>query len=456
MTNGIVKLEQQDLAKPADTQREYVAGGSSFYQNGARSLPWAIDDITQDLGDDVYDRMLMDPQVAASVNVFKAAILEDGVNLVPPVTDMDADGYDLAVEIDAFCEHALDEMPSEISFDDTLWDLASGIALGNRVAEQTYHVDRTFSGKQQLTLASVKVKPRRSTAFVVDTWYNVLGLLGAQPGQGQAARAGTVLFDPTHEIDLLPRSKFAVYTFRPKDNDPRGTSILRPAYNAWWLKMQTWVEYLKYLAQFASPMLIGITADKAKGVGGKSPEDLMLEMLIQARNGTAIAAIFGSKIEYMQSQGNGEAFHAAFALYGREIVTAILNQTRATMEAENGSKADSETSQDVLDTLVRQGKKSVQRMVRRDILRYTVLYNYGEKALALTPKVTLGQTEAQDWHKIAGSVATLWSSKYLDASQRPGLDLLMNLPPRMAPEPGDEPPADEQQQDQQKQEEGQE
>src|SRR5438270_770319 len=66
----------------ANPAQEYVAAGDyGFYQNLTRSLPWAIDDISTDFGDDVYDRMLHDPQILSCLNVLKAGILEDGINL---------------------------------------------------------------------------------------------------------------------------------------------------------------------------------------------------------------------------------------------------------------------------------------------------------------------------------------------------------------------------------------
>src|SRR5206468_532813 len=58
--------------------------------------------------------------------------------------------------------------------------------------------------------------------------------------------------------------KIVVNTFRPKNNDPRGTSLLRPAYDPWWRKRQALVEYVKYLAQFAGPSIWATTPDGAQ------------------------------------------------------------------------------------------------------------------------------------------------------------------------------------------------
>jgi hypothetical protein len=62
--------------------QEYVSGAggtsASWYAHTLRAWPWSIDDLTADYGDDLYERMLHDAHIAASINVLKAAIIEDG------------------------------------------------------------------------------------------------------------------------------------------------------------------------------------------------------------------------------------------------------------------------------------------------------------------------------------------------------------------------------------------
>lgn len=426
MSNGsnAQRAPETETTIAADPKKEYVTGGATFWHSRTlHTLPHAIDDVTADFGDDLYDRMMVDPQVAGSINILKAGILEDGVHLSSAVTDADADGYDLAKEIAAFCTTVLDEL--DIPLDDVLWNLLDALPYGNKIAELVYRQDSRW-----LVLQAIKVKPRRATAFVVDEFMNVRGLAG-QPG----LRPNISGVTPTGDgPSLLPLEKFVIMSFRPHDSDPRGSAALRPAYNAWWLKMQTWIEFLKYLSQFASPSVWGTTQPAAKSPPGetRTPQEIMLDQLIRMRNGTVAVFPDGAKLNTIMSTGEGQAFHRAFALYGREIVTAIINQTRAILEAEHGSKADSETSQDVLDTLVRQAKKSVVRKIRRDILRRVVRYNYGEKAIPLTPLASLGDVEEQDRTPMWNAIANLMRAKYLDLSQLMPLDVQAGLPPRQS------------------------
>lgn len=426
-------------AKP-ELQREYVAGGGYDWYGPyrARSLPWAIDDLTSDFGDDLYERMVFDPQVSATLTVLKASILETGLQLAPAVEDDTADGRELAVEIADTLAVMLEDLPQAL--DDVLWDLLDALAYGNRVAEQVYE-HREVAGKSMLALARLKVKNRRATAFVVDAYWNVLGLLAVLPGNF-SPMLSSVLLDPAQQPNLFPREKFAILTNRPKNADPRGTSVLRPAYSPWWDKQQIKPEYLKYLAQFAGPSLAGFTPENAQsmpaddslgnptGAALVTPEQAMLTALLDFRNGTAAAFPFGAKVEPIEVQGEGDPFLKALAYHNLEIVRAILTQSLATGEGEHQARAAAQVHQDVLDTLIRQAKMSVVGMVQRDILRPLVLYNWGPAALPLVPRAQLGDTEGHDFAPVATAVAALERAGYLHPSQYPGVDEMLSLPAR--------------------------
>lgn len=432
---------EPQTTRQVDPDREYVVGGGLRWYaamgQALTALPLPIDDLTAEFGDDIYERMMRDPQVAASVGVLRTAILEDGLRLRPAVEDKDADGYDQAVELVKLCERQLDEI--ETSVDDVLLDMTQAIALGNRVAEEVFAYDSTFTGRTELVLRRLNVKPRRNLAFVVDAFGNIVGLLGVEAGQ--PLLHGALLTDE-QRTRVLPRSKFAIFTFRPRDNDPRGETVLRPVYNPWWLKMQTWPEYLKYLTQFASPSIDGEVApdaqDEVTGYdsGGepilRTAEEAFLAKLLAFRNGSAIARPNGSKLTMLWSQGEGQAFLNAFELFDKQIAKGILYQTLATEEASYGTRAQGTIHESILETIIRQAKRGMCRMVRRDVLRQIVVANAGDQLHPLTPKVGLGDAETQNLQALWTAAAALQRANYFDASQLPKVDELLNLPPRLA------------------------
>lgn len=411
---------------------EYVAAGSfTWWANYAKSLPHFADDLSADFGYQIYDSMRKDGVVSAALTILKASILEDSVNVAPSMLDETDPSHDQAVAISTFCDHCLSNL--DIPITDVLWDMLDALVYGSCVAEQVYAL-RTVDGAQRLALTALKVKPVSSTAFVVDAFNNVLGLLGVVPGVGVNVLQETFMQDLSKIPNLVPREKFAILTFRPKHGDPRGTSILRPAYQAWWQKMQLWPEYLKYLTQFASPIPVGTTApnaiptfDPTSGVM-LTPEQAQLAALQGIRNGAAISQPAGSVVTLHYSPGGGEAFINAMDMYDRQMTVSILCQTLATGEGRHNARAAASVHQDVLDTLVKQLKQFVVRMIQRDILTPLVRYNFGDVAAAtMIPGVSLGETESADQSKMIEALSKVDGFRVL-ASQLQGIYELVGLP----------------------------
>jgi len=438
-------MVNQPPAASVDLSREYVSAGYSFAWQGAalKTLPHPIDDLSADLGTDIYTRMMRDPQVDASVTLLRAAILEDGVQFSSAIEDQEEDGYELAMDIRDEAEQMFEDLAQP--FSDVLWDLSSSVAYGNRVAEQIYELRTAHTAKKKfLQLASLKVKPIKSVAFVVDQFMNVVGLMPTMNARGSY---GPVVDHSAQEI--LPRSKFLIQTFRPQDGDPRGTSAIRSAYTAWWRKYQIMPEYMRFLAQFAGPALIGYSPegavaqpqldsegnpalDETTGLPkpALTPEQAILNALITFRSSTVLALPFSAKVDLIQSKGNGEAFLSAISGCNQEITKAILTQELATEQSDNQARAAAQVHQDVLDTLIRQGKASFGRMLVHDILRQWIAFNWGEDKVKLCPRVTLGSTEEQDRPEMVRAIATLFSSGYLHPSQLGATDRILSLPVR--------------------------
>lgn len=435
--------------KPADPRKEYVSGGTlpwseRFYQ----SLPPYIDDITQDLGDDLYERMMLDPQVSSCVMVLKVGILAQGVQLMPALKEGD-EGFEQAVKIRDFCDRALFRLRNLVTH--TLGQMLDALMYGHQVAELVYHVAREGEDAGKLVLARMKVKPRRAYAFVVDPYANLVGLLAVIPGVAPTMLGGTIVGTPASAPNLLPPEKFAILTHRPKDDDPRGTSIGRPAYNAWWVKLQTWPELLKYLAQFAGPSLVGYTTENASPTAALNadgdlirdeegnptqvdPQAAMLAALLEFRNGTAAVFPFGAKVDTIEPLHTGTIFGDTINLCDQQIAKAILGQTLATEQAEHQARAAAETHQDILGLFIRGGRLLVEEMLW-SVLSRLVGYNWGPEAAALmTPLVSLGDVEQQDLAAMAKAVAALELAGFIAPSQRRAIDAMLGLPIRTAEE----------------------
>jgi hypothetical protein len=439
---------------PLRLHREYVASGNwtGYGSNIARILPQAIDDVTADFGADIYERMLFDPQVAASVAIFKASILETGPTITSAVQDKDDPEYDKAKEIADQVSFMLQEM--DTSLDDVLWDLLDSVAFGNKVAEAIYELGPAKTGGKPIwLLKKLKTKPRDAVLFATDRYMNLVGLFARFTAQGAVTPGQLFEFpegDRMTPYTLIPNYKFAVSTFRPRNNDPRGTSILRAAYSPWWRKQQIVPEYLRYIAQFAGPSIVGFTPENAEEAQDPSdptkiisPQAMMLAALQDLRNGTAAVFPYGALIKEIIMQGDGAAFLRGMAQCDQQITKAVLTQELATEEGQHMARAAAEVHQDVLDTLVRQGKLSASQMMRKQIFRKWVAVNYGQDMTHLAPVADFGGSEERDQPAMWQSAAALANTGYFTVDQLQAMDKKLGLPVRQElPElaPGVRPP----------------
>jgi hypothetical protein len=429
-----------------DLTKEFVAGGSLFSTGGTRTLPQANDDISRELGGNVYECMLRDPDVAACVMLLVNSVLADGVQINAAVGEKD-ERFGTATEAAELCRLSIGKLKTFRSTMETM--LRDALGFGNKVAEQTYEM-ASVANKRRLMLKYLKPKPRRTTAFVVDEFMNVLGLAYVKGGvAGFGGFAGLSL--SLDGLNILPREKFAVLSLRSEDGDPRGTSSLRPAFNAYNLKSLTYPEYLRFLIQYALPSLIATTGPDARDEAMRdesgnvvidpltgdpvmvSPTSALAFNLERFRNGTYLIVPDGTTIKPLEVAGEGEAFLKAFTLYGQEITRAILYQTLATREGVHGTRAESQQKMTVLDMLVWWLKQRVAEMIQEDILKPLVRYNIGESvAEELTPVVSLGDSERRSWSEDASAVREL--ADVVTDSQWTSLTRQVGIPD---PEPGE-------------------
>lgn len=437
-------------------KNEYVSGG--FYNSDLnRILNNHSDALTRAFGDKIIAKMLRDPEVKKCETVLKISVLNDGVTIFPAVSkpaalkpasenetleekrerlarEKEIKRYELAEQYASFATRALKNIDG--SFISVLEAMLDAIVYGNKVAEQTYEekYDSDF-GKTVFTLSSIRVKARDNIQFVVDKYNKVLGIYA------------TIKIGNSTKQVILPREKFLILTFRGKDGDPRGTSILEAVYNAWNLKMQLWPEYLRWLLQCALPSVVGIASDKTdasvlRDAQGNIIRDennnplyesevgKLLSALVQLRNSTAIAVPHGAEVKAISNQVSGDPFKGMRDALNEEIEMGMILQTLATSEGRNMSRAASQTHMSVLDLFVFFIKNLVIEMISNDILKPLMKLNFPDFDMSLLPKVSMGDTERRDWAKDAIAIATLYKSGFIGDSQKVGYDKILSAPER--------------------------
>jgi hypothetical protein len=420
---------KQEVTKEVDLRRNYVAASALGLQRGARRLPQVSNEVDGHPQPNCYDMMACDPEVAAALLLLVYFILADGIQSSPAVGEKDP-RYKLAVDINQHIERTVANLQRPLK--ETLEMIVKdALTHGSKVAEKIYDIPTTGLDAYKLVLSQIKVKPKGATAFVVDEFFNLIGVVPTNRG---------ITPQINENSNVIPPEKFVIATYRMKDEDPRGNSLFRPAVKAWNLKQLGWPEFLTYAMRCAVPGLIGVLSERAKdrvsvdsnGVQtAVSAIDEMLQSLVEFKNSTAMAVDFGANVKTLEVAGEGEFWERFFKIVNKEITKGILLQELGTSDSDHQTKSSTETQFGVIDVLVRAGKVWVEQIVYSQIFYPQIAYNYGEEiARELTPFASCGDSERRNWFIDAEAISKLINTNVLSDSQVQALLLQVGIAPR--------------------------
>lgn len=440
-------------------QKEYVSNGG-YYALRTTTLSSSIDDLTSDINQ-AYEKMLNDPKISKCIYLLKIRVLGNGLDILPCYSESHVD-YDNAAAIANFCNIVIREL--EIPLRKTLEQLLDGLVYGHKIAEVTWR-DIEKEDRKYFIPSIIKVKKNGTVNFIVDNYYNILGFNHSTEGfyKNQTAVIEKEENSDEYKVKVsgkeypfIQKDKFIYFTFKPKDDDPRGQSILRSAYNAWYCKQQIHPEYMRYLMMCAIPLIVGTTPEEdedtvstniLKDSDGNilynddgttqtmSDVEALMQALTSARNATAIAVRGGTKVQEIgagAANGGGAPFYSAFEFYNTEIEESILLQTLGTSQAVYQPKASAQIHMSTLDEFVFNIKQQLVDIISEGLFKKAILYNFGENYLKYMPVVSLGDTERRDFAKDATAVAALDKVGYLTDDQKIRLDVQLGLPPRQS------------------------
>lgn len=434
----------------ASARYEYTTGHKGiFYSQYIKALSLSIDDLSQELGDDIYERMLTDSQVDSCLRVWKVGVLAEEGKVKSAITDEKHPKYEQAQKVASFVEWVVSQM--EIPLTNILYEMLDGFVFGHKIAEIIYQVadyteydteGGTSKSSKRWVWESIRTKPRGSTAFLVDAYMRVLGILAQVPGLPYPIVSGQLVSDPSTIPNLLPKNKFMIFTYNPKDGDPRGRSGARSSYIPWWGKMMTIGEANKYIATYAVPSLIAHAPpnssikqvlDPTTGLPTGvviTPEDDIANTLAKIRNNSVVVVGADVKVDPVPiaPASATSVFLQFLEYYNREIAKAILAQTLATEEGQHMARAAAETHKDVMELAFMYPKSIVEVMVK-GAFRTLVRFNFGDEAARdLTPSYVLTSVNRGDWQMWSSIAVEMFQTGYLTYEQKQWLDQKLGLP----------------------------
>jgi hypothetical protein len=413
-------------------QDESVSTGRVVF--GSEVLPQATRNRLQpSFTSEAARAMRFDAEAHAAVEYVLDAMLADGIETVGAAFETDPE-FELAEEISAFVRRNLFE---HCSFFLRTYkaQMRGAFNLGHKASEIVLRLETEGVDKGKLVLDRLKVKPNRSTAFVVDEFYNVLGLVAVRRGQ-TAITTGQISPE-----NVIPLEKFVVCTFETEDEDPRGVSQISAAYDPFCDKKDTRAQFKVWRKKCAVRSFIATTAEKAQAVQvknddgtpkivdgvpvTKTPAKAVSETLANMKNDTVAVFSFGTVVTPLDADGTGEQFERAYRINNQEIRKAILLQSGATGEADKGGlgKAGKEVDERVLNRRINSFRRD-RELELYSLAKTLVELNYGRDKAHLTPGISLGDAEKSDFGALLAAYAdvgyTLHESQFDEIDRKLG------------------------------------
>lgn len=440
-----VEAQTAETIVAADLARAYVARRLGYgVAPSLASLPHASDDLTCEFGVEIYDRMKQDAEVSAALNMLIMACTGSKPKFIPH-TDPDGNVNELSQRMADF----FDWMGESFETPFNEWRKAlveDGLSYGSGIGELTFALEQSGAWKDHYRISDVRPLCMCDASMVVDNYNKVVGVIPAK-SPGVTTPIGAYIPLLTNPYDkqaaenrinsIIPRSKFTIFTWNPKCSDPRGRSILRSIYSAWYSKQQIINLMLEWFKKYSQPSIWATTPEGAQVIcevddaGNETkiePTQKLLEALLSFQNSSAIAVPFGSAIHTLDMSKGGDIFLSAISMCNREITRGIQMQHLATSDSEHMARASSSTHQDVLSLFIYQLRQWQAAIIQRDIVRPLVLANWGRDNMHLAPEIDLG--DGDGFPIGATEIALLGQINWFSEEQKPKIDKILGLPVR--------------------------
>ena len=344
----------------------------SSYVGDSLVKPYNPDDLVRKAGDySIYENMLKDDQVSVALQLKKDLVLAAGFKIHAGFDD------DQSKEIEEYLETCLTEYV-EIPFIESLEEILSAYEFGFSLTEKVFK----FKEDGQLGLKFLKTRHPASWLIHTDEHGNV----------EKYEQRG-----PNNSLDVEPKSLIH-YTNNRKFQNPYGTSDLRPAYGAYFIKREVVKYYAIFLEKAASPIPVARYNKDAP----QAAVDAIFSAIKKFQSKTALAIPKYIELEFLEAGNNGESYKQAIAIFnmfiGRSLFVPDLLGFQGA-ETSGGSYSLGKEQMGVLFKHINRRRQILEDIVNKEIIRPLVIYNYGN--VEYFPKFKLNPVRDEELIELA-------------------------------------------------------
>lgn len=366
------------------------------YSASFRYPPFSLDKLLQQQGWQIPEDMLTMGACRSPFNLKRYAMLDDGWEIVPAVTDpFDARSEEAKVYTD-FVNWCFGNIVAENDvhqdFRAVLFDVLRANWDGFRVSEIGYRYleDGPYAGKWGYD--GFYTKHAKQIGFDIDKRTSQVRYItsyapGAAVGSGPQTVGGGYDFQ-------VPPERCLIYTFAPDANLPHGNGDWRGCYKHWWSLDNINRFWVKALERWGSPVLIASApssglADAAKaldnirdGASGAIPDNVKAQIV------SAAAGVF-------------DGYRMASMWHEQQIAKNIQHNTLSSSEGQRvGSMALGEVHQDSGQIVYSYGKTDLEIAAQQQIILRLCRYNFAGFDESLCPRLSLGGDDIDDVYTV--------------------------------------------------------
>ncbi len=312
---------------------------------------------------DVYNKMLMDDEIGASLDLRKRMLRSYDFSLMP------GDQSDFAKKI-------ANEIATHLApiFPELLQAMQMALEYSFSVTEVIYHNNNGLWTVD-------KFLPLKTTRFRFDKTGNLVLIYP------EVKKLDTKFKLIVHRHGIMPESFY-------------GISVLNRCYWPWRFKKAGLKFWLIAAEKFGVPSIIALFQTKNEKEAISRAQNIA-EMLSNLKTDAAAALANVDNVMTIETKGTFD-FGSLIKLCDRAIAKTITGQTLATNEAEYGSRAQAEMHMQALINLVDSDAADIATTLNKTLIPWLTELNYGIDAPV--PFFTFDLTDQTPWERVRDAI----------------------------------------------------
>ena len=371
---------------------------NGIYRASLRYPPYSLDQLTQQKGYDVADNMLTLGACRSPFNLKRYAVMSDGWEIVPAVTDAFDTRYAAAKEYADFAKWVFSNMCSRSGYahemTTTLFEIMRGMWEGFRVGELLwdYIEDGEYAG--QYGLRGIAWKPAKQTGFDYDPeTQEPLFVTSYTPGSSGNSTPGTrgypnadVLVPGGYDFQV-PIERCVIYSYNTDGGLINSPGDWRPCYKHWMqIDGNMWL-WGRALERWGSPMIIA-TAESNNQAQITAAQQLLEEI----QQGSV--PVMPSNIKWELAKAEGTVFDSFYKTcrWNEEQIAKAIHSSTLISSADSGTNTNAlgDVHQETSETVYGHARNTIQNAINRQVIAPLMRYNFDGFDQELTPRLSLG------------------------------------------------------------------